>query len=140
MGGRNPVDAVYKVIVDSDIRWSGALARHRQQGSIQVPVGDAASLVGNQTQPIDNVLLTPRETSPPVAILLTNHMAPTREGQPPGSKSHVVIMIGILVHVNVTEYSKLEAWTRRIAVLISVGTAARLSCSMGSGRLLRVTH
>ena len=62
MGGRRPVDAVYAVIVDSDIRWSGNIQRGTANKEIiQVPdLGTIHLYWGGETQPIDTVLLSPR--------------------------------------------------------------------------------
>src|SRR5215471_9281856 len=66
-GGRRPVDAIYKVIVDSDIRWSSSSGVNRLQSGnpdrevIQVPnLGTLCIYWGSETQAIDNVLLAPR--------------------------------------------------------------------------------
>jgi len=62
MGGRRPVDAVYAVIVDSDIRWSGNIQRGSANKEI-IQVTDLGTIHlywGTETQPIDSVLLSPR--------------------------------------------------------------------------------
>jgi len=62
VGGRRPVDAVYTVIVDSDIRWSGNIQRgNADKEIIQVPnLGPIYLYWGSETQAIDQVLLSPR--------------------------------------------------------------------------------
>jgi hypothetical protein len=68
MGGRAPVDAIYTIIIDSDIRWTGAVSRnpsgsHPNKEVITVdPLGTLHLYWGTESQPVDNVLLTPRET------------------------------------------------------------------------------
>jgi hypothetical protein len=64
MGGRRPVDAVYTVIVDSDIVWSGNITRgSAQKEIITVPNYGLIHLYwGGESQIIDNILLTPRAT------------------------------------------------------------------------------
>jgi hypothetical protein len=61
-GGRRPVDAVYKVIVDSDIRWDGNVTRGiSDREVIQVPdLGTLCLYWGSESQAIDNVLLQAR--------------------------------------------------------------------------------
>jgi len=61
-GGRRPVDAVYKVIVDSDIRWTGTVTRGVADYEI-ISVENLGTIYlywGTETQPIDATLLTPR--------------------------------------------------------------------------------
>jgi hypothetical protein len=62
MGGRHPVDAVYKVVVDSDIVWTGNIVRgNGHKEVITVPNYGVIHLYwGDETQGIDNILLTPR--------------------------------------------------------------------------------
>lgn len=64
MGGRRPVDAVYKVIVDSDIRWSGNITRGNASNEvITVPdLGTIKLYWGTDTQGINTTLLSPRGT------------------------------------------------------------------------------
>jgi len=63
MGGRNPVNAVYKVILDSDIIWSGNI--QRGQAHKEVITIDKRGTIhlywGDESQPIDNVLLNVRQ-------------------------------------------------------------------------------
>ena len=61
-GGRRPVDAVYKVIVDSDIRWTGNVQRGAADyETIAVEgLGTIYLYWGTETQPIDSTLLSPR--------------------------------------------------------------------------------
>src|SRR4030095_14833108 len=62
MGGRHPVDAVYKVIIDADIRWKGTITRgaaHKEVFQVE-DLGTIHLWWGTETQGIDNVLLTPR--------------------------------------------------------------------------------
>jgi hypothetical protein len=61
-GGRQPVDAVYTVIVDSDIRWSGNITRGVADFEvITVPgLGTINLYWGSETQAIDATLLSPR--------------------------------------------------------------------------------
>jgi len=64
-GGRRPVDAIYKVIVDSDIRWTGNVVRGVADYET-IAVQDLGTLNiywGTETQPIDATLLTPRAVS-----------------------------------------------------------------------------
>jgi hypothetical protein len=62
MGGRRPVDALYTIVVDSDIVWTGNV----QRGSAQKEVitidkyGTIHLYWGSDTQGIDAILLTPR--------------------------------------------------------------------------------
>lgn len=63
MGGRRPVDAIRKVIVDSDIRWKGNVVRVEGQNKTTIQVEDLGKLHlywGTETQGIDTVLLKPR--------------------------------------------------------------------------------
>jgi hypothetical protein len=62
MGGRRPVDAIYKVIVDSDIRWSGNVQRGvADYETIAVDgLGTLNLYWGSETQAIDAILLSPR--------------------------------------------------------------------------------
>jgi hypothetical protein len=64
MGGRHPVDAIHKVIVDSDIRWRGNVTRRSSDREvIQVPnLGTLCIYWGSDTQAVDNVLLAARGT------------------------------------------------------------------------------
>jgi hypothetical protein len=64
-GGRRPVDAIYKVIVDSDIRWDGNVTRgNALSETIQVDdLGTIKLYWGGETQGIDGTLLTPRTPS-----------------------------------------------------------------------------
>lgn len=64
MGGQAPVDALYKVIVDNDIIWTGNVTRTpgTDYEVITMP-GERGTLRlywGTENQPIDSVLLTPR--------------------------------------------------------------------------------
>src|SRR5215470_13580525 len=61
-GGRRPVDAIYKVIVDADIRWSGNVVRGgADYETIAVDgLGTLNIYWGSETQAIDATLLTPR--------------------------------------------------------------------------------
>ena len=61
-GGRRPVDAVYKVIVDSDIRWTGTVTRGAADyETIAVDgLGTIYLYWGSETQAIDATLLSPR--------------------------------------------------------------------------------
>jgi hypothetical protein len=61
-GGRNPVDAVYRVVVDSDIRWTGNVTRTgADYQSITVQgLGTFNLYWGTETQAIDATLLSPR--------------------------------------------------------------------------------
>lgn len=64
-GGRRPVDAIYKVIVDSDIRWTGNVTRGAADYET-IAVQDLGTINlywGTETQPIDATLLTPRPVS-----------------------------------------------------------------------------
>ncbi len=63
MGGVHPVDAIYKIIVDSEIVWSGAVERGDAASEIiTVPdFGTARIYWGNETQGINSTLLQPRE-------------------------------------------------------------------------------
>ena len=64
-GGRRPVDAVYTVIVDSDIRWSGTVVRGSAEKEV-IQVEDLGTIHlywGSETQPIDSVLLSPRNAT-----------------------------------------------------------------------------
>ena len=61
-GGRNPVDSVHTVIVDSDIRWFGNVSRGRDYKTV-ITVADLGIIHlywGAEEQPIDQVLLSPR--------------------------------------------------------------------------------
>lgn len=87
MGGRRPVDAIYKVIVDSDIRWHGTVTRGSAEKEV-IQVEDLGTIHlywGSETQPIDSVLLHPR------AATASNHQDKTTY-QPntaaPGNPSH----------------------------------------------------
>jgi len=66
MGGRAPVDAVYKVIVDNDILWTGNVTRTPgvDKEIITMPqnFGTMYLYWGSETQAIDSVLLSPRGT------------------------------------------------------------------------------
>jgi hypothetical protein len=65
-GGRRPVDALYKVIVDSDIRWKGNVVRQsgHEKETIQVEgLGTLHLYWGSESQPIDNILLKARGTA-----------------------------------------------------------------------------
>jgi hypothetical protein len=65
MGGRHPVDAVHKVIVDSDIRWKGTVTRGASDREV-IQVENLGTLVlywGSDTQAADNVLLKARGTA-----------------------------------------------------------------------------
>jgi len=61
-GGRNPVDSVHSIIVDSDIRWTGYVARGAADyETITVSgLGTVNLYWGTETQAIDATLLTPR--------------------------------------------------------------------------------
>jgi len=61
-GGRRPVDSVHKVIVDSDIRWTGTVTRGvADYETIAVDgLGTIYLYWGSETQAIDATLLTPR--------------------------------------------------------------------------------
>jgi hypothetical protein len=62
-GGRHPVDSVHKVIVDSDIRWSGTISRVPGVDSEVITVDGLGPITlywGTETQAIDSTLLTPR--------------------------------------------------------------------------------
>jgi hypothetical protein len=65
MGGRRPVDAIYSIIVDSDIVWTGNVQRgNANYETITVPDHGVIRLYwGGETQPIDSVLLTARGTA-----------------------------------------------------------------------------
>jgi len=63
MGGRHPVDAIFKVIVDSDIRWTGNVTRTVGVDKVVITVQDLGVIHlywGSETQAIDSVLLSPR--------------------------------------------------------------------------------
>jgi hypothetical protein len=63
MGGRRPVDACYKVIVDSDIVWTGNVARTGSEDYDTITLPDFGTIHlywGTETSPIDSNLLTPR--------------------------------------------------------------------------------
>jgi hypothetical protein len=62
MGGRRPVDAVYTVIVDSEIIWSGSIARTSGDYEVITVAGYGQIYLywGSDTQAIDSLLLTPR--------------------------------------------------------------------------------
>ena len=70
-GGRRPVDAIYKVIVDSDIRWDGEKdgGHGVQRGNAQretIQVEDLGTIYiywGSETQPIDSLLLNARNAT-----------------------------------------------------------------------------
>jgi len=62
-GGRHPVDAVYKVIVDSDIRWTGNIQRVPGVDYETITVDGLGTINlywGTETQAIDTILLSPR--------------------------------------------------------------------------------
>jgi len=61
-GGRRPVDAVYTVIVDADIRWSGNITRGAADHEVITVdgLGTINLYWGSETQAIDATLLTPR--------------------------------------------------------------------------------
>ena len=62
-GGRHPVDAVYTVIVDSDIRWSGNVQRVPGVDFETITVTGLGTINlywGSETQAIDATLLSPR--------------------------------------------------------------------------------
>lgn len=62
MGGRRPVDAIYKVIVDNEIAWRGNIQRGQgNRENITVPnYGTIHLYWGTETQGVDNILLQPR--------------------------------------------------------------------------------
>jgi hypothetical protein len=64
MGGRQPVDAVYKVIIDNDIVWKGNITRTVGVNKEIITLPNDRGVIhlywGTETQGIDNVLLTPR--------------------------------------------------------------------------------
>jgi hypothetical protein len=65
MGGRRPVDALYTIIVDSDIVWSGNVQRGNSTREV-ITVPDHGTIYlywGNETQGIDSVLLNARGTA-----------------------------------------------------------------------------
>jgi hypothetical protein len=67
-GGRHPVDAVYKVIVDSDIRWTGNVQRVPGVDFETITIdglGPMNLYWGTETQAIDSILLTPRTITDP---------------------------------------------------------------------------
>jgi hypothetical protein len=62
-GGRRPVDAIYTIIVDSDIRWDGNIVRG-SSASVVIQIEDLGTMRlywGSETQGIDGTLLSPRE-------------------------------------------------------------------------------
>jgi hypothetical protein len=64
MGGRRPVDAIYTIVVDSDIVWSGNVQRgNANKEVITVPDHGVIHLYwGGETQGVDSILLTARGT------------------------------------------------------------------------------
>jgi hypothetical protein len=64
MGGRRPVDAIYTIVVDSDIVWSGNVQRgNGNREVITVPDHGIIHLYwGGETQEVDSILLTARGT------------------------------------------------------------------------------
>jgi hypothetical protein len=67
-GGRHPVDAVYTVIVDNDIRWTGNVQRVPGVDYETITVdglGPIRLYWGTETQAIDAALLSPRSVIDP---------------------------------------------------------------------------
>jgi hypothetical protein len=64
MGGRQPVDAVYKVIIDNNIVWKGNISRTIGTNKEIITLPNDRGIIhlfwGTETQNIDNILLTPR--------------------------------------------------------------------------------